>query len=81
MTAVSPGGCSGYSYVLDIVEGADEDDLIFEQDDIPIFCDPKSHLIVDGLHIDYDNSMLGGGFRFENPNAKKSCGCGTSFAC
>lgn len=75
---IEPGGCSGYSYLLDIDE-PEEDDEVFAQDDVQIFVDPKSHLLLDGLEIDWDTSMMGGGFKFSNPNARKSCGCGTSF--
>ena len=75
---IEPGGCSGYSYLLDIDE-PEEGDEVFRQEDVEIYVDAKSHLLLDGLAIDYDTSMMGGGFKFENPNAKKSCGCGTSF--
>ena len=79
--AVSPGGCSGFSYILDLVEGEEDDDRIFEHEGIRIFCDPKSLLYIEGIEIDYESNMMSGGFKFSNPNAKKSCGCGTSFSC
>jgi len=75
---VQPGGCSGYSYLLDIDE-RDEDDVVIELEGLEVYMDPKSHQMLDGLRIDYETSLLGGGFKFENPNATKSCGCGTSF--
>jgi len=78
---IEPGGCSGFSYLLDIVEDEEEDDRVFEQDGIRIFCDPKSMLYLEGMQVDYESNMMGGGFKFDNPNAKKSCGCGTSFTC
>jgi iron-sulfur cluster assembly protein len=79
--AVSPGGCSGFSYVLDLVEEQEEDDQIFEQDGLRILCDTKSLSYVEGIEIDYESTMMSGNFKFSNPNAKKSCGCGTSFTC
>lgn len=77
---IQPGGCSGFSYLLDIGE-REEGDQIFHCDDIEVYVDPKSHALLDGLRIDYESGLMGGGFKFDNPNAKKSCGCGTSFQC
>lgn len=76
---VKGGGCSGLSYVLDIEENPKVDDLVFDSGGIKIFCDPKSYLFINGLVIDYSSSLLNGGFKFENPNAQRTCGCGTSF--
>ncbi len=76
---VTAGGCSGYSYVLDIVDQIHNNDRIFEGQGVRIVCDPKSYLYVKGTEIDYENSIMGGGFKFGNPNVKRSCGCGTSF--
>lgn len=77
--AVSSGGCSGYSYILDMVDEQDEDDLVFTDKGISIYCDPKSFRLLEGLEIGYQSSLMGGNFTFTNPNAKRSCGCGTSF--
>ena len=77
---VKAGGCSGLNYVLDIVENASDNDRVFAANGVNIFCDPKSYLYINGLTIDYESTMTGGGFKFENPNARRSCGCGTSFA-
>ena len=77
---VKAGGCSGLNYVLDIVEGPGENDRVFHMHGIQVFCDPKSYLYLNGTEVDYESSKLGGGFKFTNPNAKRSCGCGTSFA-
>ena len=77
---VKAGGCSGLNYVLDIVEEPDANDRVSEWHGIPVYCDPKSYLFLDGLVVDYKADKMGGGFTFENPNAKRSCGCGTSFA-
>lgn len=76
---VKSGGCSGLSYVLDLVEGPEENDRVFEDGDVNIFCDPRSYLYLKGTQVDYLGSLTGGGFKFSNPNAKRSCGCGTSF--
>ena len=78
--AVKGGGCSGMSYVLGLEEAAPKQyDSVFEQDGIKLLIDAKSHLYLDGMTIDYKTNLMGGGFEFQNPNAKKSCGCGHSF--
>ena len=77
---VKGGGCSGMTYVLAIDETTPKQyDTVFEQDGIKIVVDAKSHLYLDGTTIDYKASLMGGGFEFNNPLAKKTCGCGTSF--
>ena len=77
---VEGGGCSGMTYVLALDEATPKQyDTIFEQDGIKILVDAKSHLYLDGTMIDFKSSVMGGGFEFNNPLAKKSCGCGTSF--
>lgn len=76
---VESGGCSGLEYVLDIVDSPNENDRTFEFYGINVYCDPKSYLYLNGTEIDYEKTMTGGGFKFNNPNAKRSCGCGTSF--
>lgn len=77
---VKGGGCSGMTYVLAIEETTPKQyDTMFEQDGIKVLIDAKSHLYLDGTTIDFKNSLMGGGFEFQNPLAKKSCGCGTSF--
>ena len=79
--AVSAGGCSGYSYTIDIVEEVEANDLNFESEGVKIVCDARSLRLLEGLEIDYESSLMSGGFKFNTPNAKKSCGCGTSFSC
>lgn len=76
---VSAGGCSGYSYVLEVVEQVHDNDRRFLHGDVPVVCDPRSYLYVNGLEIDFEDSIMGGGFKFNNPNVQRSCGCGTSF--
>jgi iron-sulfur cluster assembly accessory protein len=73
------GGCSGMSYQLVLDRAAAEKDKVFESEGIRIYVDPKSNLFVSGTEIDYQESMMGSGFEFRNPNAKGSCGCGSSF--
>ena len=78
---VKGGGCSGMTYVLSIDEASPKQyDSVFEQDGIKVLVDAKSQLYLDGTTIDYKGNLMGGGFEFENPLAKKSCGCGTSFS-
>lgn len=78
--SVVGGGCSGLSYKLDFVATANPEDKTFEQDGVKVVVDPKSFLFVKGLTLDYSGGLNGTGFGFQNPNATKSCGCGTSFS-
>lgn len=77
---VKGGGCSGLTYAMGFDSQKKEMDQVFEQDGVKIVCDPKSLLYLDGMTIDFRNDLTDGGFRFINPNAKGSCGCGTSFS-
>lgn len=77
---VKAGGCSGLNYVLDIVDKPEENDRVFDAMGVKVYCDPRSYLYLKGTEIDFDDSVMGGGFKFNNPNARRSCGCGTSFA-
>jgi iron-sulfur cluster assembly protein len=74
------GGCSGLSYQFKYDPQPRATDKIFEFEDIKIFIDPKSFLYLDGMTLDYKESLMYSGFAFDNPNAAKSCGCGTSFS-
>lgn len=76
---VKGGGCSGLEYVLKLDENLRESDFILEVDGFKIACDPKSAEFLRGATLVYTGNLIGGGFSFENPNAKRSCGCGTSF--
>jgi iron-sulfur cluster assembly protein len=78
---VRAGGCSGMSYVMDFIDEADitDDDHIEEYEGIKCVVDPKSLLYIYGLNLDYSDELIGGGFKFTNPNAETSCGCGKSF--
>ena len=77
---VKGGGCSGFSYTLDVTDKPAEDDEVFESNGVRVVCDPKSYLFLIGTEVDYESDLLKGGFVFNNPNAKKKCGCGTSFS-
>lgn len=78
---VKGGGCSGFSYLLDLTETQKETDEVFEQHGITMVCDPKSLLYLSGTTVDYkDEGIANRGFLFQNPNATSSCGCGSSFA-
>jgi len=77
---VKGGGCSGFSYMLDLTEEpkGDSDEEI-DCFGIKILCDMKSLLYLDGTEIDFKDEVMGRGFVFKNPNATSSCGCGHSF--
>jgi len=66
-------------YLLEI-DVPSETDRIFELHGVTVFCDAKSYLFINGVEVDYHDDVLNGGFRFTNPNASRSCGCGTSFS-
>ena len=74
------GGCSGLQYQLDFDEVASEDDSIVEAYGVKVFVDMKSALYLTGTELDYDDGLMGTGFRFNNPNATNQCGCGESFS-
>ena len=77
---VKGGGCSGFSYMLDLVEDEPgESDEQFESNDVKIVVDMKSYLYLNGAEIDFKDEVMGRGFVFKNPNATSSCGCGSSF--
>lgn len=77
--SVKGGGCAGYEYVLEF-SNPTKRDLVFESEGIPIVIDKKSHLIVDGLEIDWSTDLSSPGPRFQNPRATSTCGCSTSFS-
>jgi iron-sulfur cluster assembly protein len=76
---VQGGGCSGLSYLIRFEPKERSSDRVFEFDGVRVFVDPKSLLYLEGMTLDYKESLMQSGFVFDNPNAKKSCGCGTSF--
>jgi len=77
---VKGGGCSGFSYTLGFDDSISDTDQISETDNVRVVCDPKSFLYLNGTELDFEESLMGRGFKFGNPNASKSCGCGESFS-
>ena len=78
---IKAGGCSGLSYTFAWEPGPRDHNLVFEgPEGSKVYVDPKSHRFLDGTTLDYDTSLVSKGFIFNNPNAKASCGCGTSFS-
>ena len=77
---VKGGGCSGFTYMLDLTEEPKSDnDEEIESHGIKILCDMKSYLYLSGVEIDFKDEVMGRGFVFKNPNATSTCGCGSSF--
>jgi iron-sulfur cluster assembly protein len=77
---VKGGGCSGFSYTLDLVEEEKgETDEELDSHGVKILCDMKSYLYLNGTEIDFKDEVMGRGFVFKNPNASSTCGCGSSF--
>jgi len=74
------GGCSGLSYQFKFDSKQRPTDKVFEFDGVKVVVDPKSLLYLHGMTLDYKESLMQSGFVFENPNAQKNCGCGTSFS-
>ena len=77
---VKGGGCSGLSYSLEFDNETGPHDKKFDIDGVQVVCDKKSYLYLNGTTLDYVTQGLTGGFTFLNPQAKSSCGCGTSFS-
>jgi iron-sulfur cluster assembly protein len=78
---IKAGGCSGLSYTFGWEPAPHDGDHVFSgPDGAKVFIDPKSFKFLDGTTLDYDTSLVSKGFIFNNPNAKSSCGCGTSFS-
>ena len=78
---VSSGGCSGMSYSMAFDNNPSEMDREFDFDGLKVRVDLKALMYLAGTTVDFKSGMLGGGFAFNNPNAKRSCGCGSSFTC
>ena len=79
--SVQGGGCSGFQYGLALEETQSVEDVIYEYAGLKVFVDPASAPMLEGVTVDFVDSINGAGFKFENPNAKASCGCGNSFSC
>ena len=77
---VSGGGCSGLSYVMGFEEKADEDDALINENGVQVIVDSYSQKYLKGANVDYIESLMGSGFKINNPNVTKSCSCGSSFS-
>ncbi|NNF51661.1 MAG: iron-sulfur cluster assembly protein IscA [Gammaproteobacteria bacterium] len=73
-------GCSGYAYVVDYADQVNDDDVVFEDQDIKLVIDKKSLDLIDGTEVDFVKHGLSETFKFRNPNVKGECGCGESFS-
>ncbi len=80
LVGVLSGGCSGYMYDLQIVENTDVDCQELSIEGFRILVPKSSSHLLNGIQIDYEDRLMGGGFKINNPNATSSCGCGESFA-
>lgn len=78
--AVRPGGCSGFSYEMFFDSETDTEDLIDDQGGVAVVVDPSSAQLLTGATLDFKDGLQGAGFAIDNPNAQKTCGCGSSFS-
>jgi len=77
---VKGGGCTGLRYDMEFADAPREKDRIFEEHGVRVYIDPKSYIFLIGSTLSYHQGLLESGFKLENPNVKKSCGCGESFS-
>lgn len=77
---ITGGGCNGLSYKMKFVEDVKRGDILVWSSGVPVLVDTKSALYLRGAQLDFSDKMIGGGFKFSNPNAKSSCSCGESFS-
>lgn len=78
--SVTSGGCSGLSYKMDFDDKSQENDQVFNDNDVKVVTDLKSFLYLCNTTLDFSDGLNGKGFYFDNPNASRECGCGESFA-
>ena len=74
------GGCSGFSYSMQFENGAGMMDKVFDMDGLKVYVDATSVMYLNGCRVDYVETLEGAGFKFDNPNVKSTCGCGSSFS-
>jgi iron-sulfur cluster assembly accessory protein len=77
--SVVGGGCSGFQYSMAFENGAGMMDKVFDFDGLKVYVDATSLMYLGGAHVDYVETLEGAGFKFDNPNVKSTCGCGSSF--
>lgn len=78
--AVRPGGCSGFSYEMFFDSETDTEDLLKAYGEVKVVSDPMSAQLLDGATLDFKDGLMGSGFAIDNPNAERTCGCGSSFS-
>ena len=78
--AVKGGGCSGLTYVLELAENPSDNEKVISENGMELYVDKKSYIFLAGTTLEYQGGLNGKGFVFHNPNAKTTCGCGTSFS-
>ncbi|TVQ21650.1 MAG: iron-sulfur cluster assembly accessory protein [Leptolyngbya sp. DLM2.Bin15] len=78
--SVQPGGCQDLYYILDLVDRPHADDHVSQHDHIWVAVDVESAAVLEGMTVDYAEDLMGGGFRFRNPQSRQDCGCGNSFS-
>ncbi len=78
--AVKGGGCSGFEYGLTFDNERRPNDEVLQFNGLTVYVDKASRLFIEGVRLDYDDGLTGSGFKFENPNATGTCGCGSSFS-
>ncbi len=78
--AIAGGGCSGFQYGMSLEEARNEDDTVLDYGSVTLLVDPLSAPLLEGVTVDFVDSLSGSGFKFENPNASSSCACGSSFS-
>ncbi len=76
---VAGGGCSGFQYTMDFENAERDGDMVVDQGGLKLYVDPMSAMYLQGVTVDYVQGLQGAGFKFVNPNAKNTCGCGQSF--
>jgi iron-sulfur cluster assembly protein len=77
---IKGGGCSGLSYTINFDDKIGQYDSVFETDGVKLIVDAKSAIYLQGTQLDFQKDLMGGSFKFVNPNAQKTCGCGESFS-
>ena len=77
---IKGGGCSGLSYTINFDDKIGQYDSVFETDGVKLIVDAKSAIYLQGTQLDFQKDLMGGSFKFINPNAQKTCGCGESFS-
>lgn len=77
--SLKDGGCSGYQYALDLIHDLKPEDLLVQQGRVKVYVDAQSAPLLDGVVVDYVEGLTQSGFKFSNPNATETCGCGQSF--